>query len=157
MAESTLKERIAASSFFADLPPEYVDVLAAHAKTRHVERDRVLFRTGEHAQGFFLITAGHIVVEVAAIEGPSLPLQDLGPDSVLGWSWLIPPTRWAFQARAEAPTDVIEFDGQAVLQACESDPRLGYQLMKRFASLMSERLQNARQRMMEEWRPVGFA
>jgi hypothetical protein len=33
----------------------------------------------------------------------------------------------------------------------------GYELLKRFAALMSERLHFARQKMMQEWKPAGFA
>jgi CRP-like cAMP-binding protein len=157
MAEPSLTQQIAGSSLMAGLPPEFVEFLASRAKARHLAANEVLFHTGEKARSFYLITNGRIAVEVAAIEGPSLPLQDLSAGSMLGWSWLIPPSRWAFQARATQATDLIEFDGDAVLAECESNPRFGYQLLKRFASLMSERLQQARQRMVEEWRPAGFA
>jgi CRP-like cAMP-binding protein len=76
---------------------------------------------------------------------------------VLGWSWVIAPHRWAFQARARTAVEAIEFDGEALLAHCEADPKFGYAVLKRFSALMSERLQHARQRMIEEWRPEGFA
>ena len=98
-----------------------------------------------------------VSVEVVAIEGPALELQSLGPGTVVGWSWLIPPYKWSFQARVTAPGEVIEFDGAAVLDHCEDNPRFGYELLKRFSGLMSERLQFARQKMMQEWNPRGFA
>jgi hypothetical protein len=52
---------------------------------------------------------------------------------------------------------VIEFDGSAILERCEKDPAFGYELFKRFAALMSERLDAARQKMMDQWDPPGFA
>ncbi len=96
-------------------------------------------------------------IEIAAIEGPPLELQRLEPGAVLGWSWLIPPYRWSFQARAEEPGKALEFDGEAVLERCESNPAFGYQVLKRFSSLMSQRLEYARRKMMDEWDPPGFA
>ncbi len=63
----------------------------------------------------------------------------------------------AFESIAQNPTEVIEFDGAALRNACESDPALGYQLMKRFAGLMSQRLHEAREKMMENWSAPGFA
>ena len=135
----------------------FLGFLAAHARVRRLEENEVLFHYGEIAERFYLVAKGHVSVEVAAIEGPSLQLQDLGPGTVLGWSWLIPPRRWSFQARAKMPAEIIEFDGDAVLAECESNPKFGYALLKRFSALMSERLQYARQRMIEEWRPEGFA
>lgn len=157
MTASSMAASIRSAGLLADLSPEYVEILAAHARPRRVADSQVLFHYGEPARSFYLITSGRISVEVAALEGPSLQLQDLPPGAVLGWSWVIPPHRWSFQARAEGPTEVIEFDGTAILAACEANPRFGYELLKRFAALMSERLHRARQRMIEEWRPEGFA
>jgi hypothetical protein len=56
-----------------------------------------------------------------------------------------------------APSEVIEFDGTAVLGECEKNPQLGHALRKRFSALMAERPQHGPQRMIEEWRPEGLA
>jgi CRP-like cAMP-binding protein len=157
MQDASMIQRLRGNDFFRELPDEIRDFLAAHAKLRRLGEGEVLFHFAERARHFYLLLSGHISVEVAAIEGPSLQLQELGPGMVLGWSWLIPPNRWSFQARAQTPVEVIEFDGAAVLAQCESNPVFGYVLLKRFSKLMSERLQHARQRMIEEWRPEGFA
>jgi CRP-like cAMP-binding protein len=157
MAAVSIADRLAADGFFAGLSPDFIAFLAAHARSKILKEEEVIFHYGERAQRFYLVVSGHIAVEVAAIEGPSLQLQDLGPGAVVGWSWLIAPHRWSFQARAKTPAEIIEFDGDAVLAECEANPKFGYELLKRFSALMSERLQHARQRMIEEWRPEGFA
>jgi CRP-like cAMP-binding protein len=143
--------------FFAGLEREYLEYLARQAALRRLAADAVLFAYADEARHFYLVTEGQVSVEVAAIEGPALELQCLGPGAVLGWSWLIAPYRWSFQARAAAPSAVLEFDGTRVLARCERDPAFGYEIVKRFSSLMSERLNFARQKMMEEWKPAGFA
>lgn len=157
MSDISIDERLRESAFFRDLPSEARSLLAARAQTRRLSENEVVFHFGEPARRFYLVIDGHISVEVAAIEGPTLQLQDLGPGMVLGWSWLIPPHRWSFQARASTPAELIEFDGEIVRAECEANPKLGYALLKRFSALMSERLHQARQRMIEEWRPEGFA
>jgi CRP-like cAMP-binding protein len=157
MTESSIQQRLADSTFFAALAPEHIAFLSEHAKAARLDNNEVLFRYDDRASHFYLIMSGHISVEVAAIEGPALELQDLGPGAVVGWSWLISPHKWSFQARAKVPVDVIEFDGDAVLAHCEQNPRFGYELLKRFSALMSERLHFARRRMMEEWSAPGIA
>jgi CRP/FNR family transcriptional regulator, cyclic AMP receptor protein len=157
MVEPPLRTAVAESELFRGLAPAFIDFLSAHARARQLGKDEVLFRFGEKATHFYLIASGRITIEVAAIEGPTLELQELGAGATVGWSWLIPPHRWSFQARAVLPTELIEFDGAAVLARCEADSAFGYALLKRFSTLMSERLQSARQRMMEEWSPAGFA
>ncbi len=157
MVESSIARQLGESKLLAGLAPEFLEFLAQHAHARRLKEGEVVFHYGERAQHFYLVTQGHVSVEVAAIEGPSLQLQDLGPGMVLGWSWLIAPHRWSFQARAKSSAEIIELDGEAVLRECEANPRFGYELLKRFSALMSERLQHARQRMLDEWRPAGFA
>ena len=157
MAESSIESRIATSGFFAGLAPDFVEFLAANATTRRLAAGETLFRYGERADRFYLVSTGHVSVDVPAIAGPALQLQDLGPGAVVGWSWLIPPHRWNFEARATARSEVVEFDGAAVLAHCEENARFGYELLKHFAALMSERLAFARQKMMEAWTPAGFA
>lgn len=157
MQDGSISQRLRDNGFFRELPDDVRDFLAAHAQLRRLGEGEVLFHFAERARHFYLLLNGHLSVEVAAIEGPSLQLQDLGPGMVLGWSWLIPPHRWSFQARATTPVEIVEFDGAAVLEQCESNPAFGYALLKRFSGLMSERLQHARERMIEEWRPAGFA
>lgn len=157
MADTAIRDHVADQKFLAGMKSEFIQFLADHARRRDLQRDEVLFRYDAEAQHFQLVVSGRIAIEVAAIEGPPLELQELGAGAILGWSWLIPPYRWHFQARAKEATEIIEFDGQAVRARCESDPEFGYEILKRFSALMSERLSSAREQMMEAWSPPGFA
>lgn len=157
MSNRPIEEYLSKQKFFSGLSPEVIGFLAGCATQREVESGQVLFPLGERANRFYLICTGSICVEIPAISGPSLTVQSLGPDQVLGWSWLIPPYKWNFQARAQVQSKLFEFDGEKVLACCERDSEFGYELLKRFASLMSERLEAARQSMMGQWNPPGFA
>ena len=151
------RELIANSRLFSALDDAAIDFLVAHAEQKGLAAGQVLFHHGDRADHFYLLIEGHLSLEVPAIEGPSLELQDIGPGQSAGWSWLIPPHRWHFQARARTAIKYLEFDGSAILAHCEQDPKFGYQLIKRFSTLMSERLDFARHRIMQEYKPVGFA
>lgn len=157
MAELSITQELAEEGFFAGLDTNYMDFLVAQAERFHADQNRILFRHGNRAKWFYLISSGEISIEIPAIEGPTLELQSLGAGRILGWSWLIPPYKWSFQARAAEPSELIAINGVAVLERCEADPRFGYELFKRFSALMSRRLGEARERMMEEWEPHGFA
>lgn len=157
MPDESIEERLQANPFFAELKPADLEVLARHATWRTAPENGILFRHDDPAGSFFLLCEGAVSIEVPAISGPALEVQKLGPGEVLGWSWLIPPYRWSFQARAEGATVLVEIDGQAVRERCEQDAAFGYRLLKRFSALMSERLEAARLKMMAEWNPPGFA
>ena len=64
-------------------------------------------------------------------------IETIDAGEVVGWSWLFPPYRWHFDARAvDADVRAIAFDGACLRGKCEDDPALGYELMKRFAQVM---------------------
>ncbi|MDH3768053.1 MAG: cyclic nucleotide-binding domain-containing protein [Gammaproteobacteria bacterium] len=155
MSETT-KKLISAHPLFADLDPQHIHTLAEFSDERAIPAVQNLFSQNQPAKSFYMIISGRVVVETPAIYGPTLTLQELS-SGILGWSWMIPPYRWHFQARAEVDSTVVEFDGTKLLELCESDPAFGYQLLKRFAALMGERLESARSSMIDAWNPSGFA
>jgi hypothetical protein len=68
---------------------------------------------------------------------------------VVGWSWLVPPYTWLFDARAAEPAGALSFDGRCLRDKCEEDPRLGYELMKLVTQVMLTRLTAARVRLLD--------
>jgi len=157
MSKQSITDYLSSHAFFAGLDDNFMAFVADCATELSVKKGHILFRQGERADKFYLIRTGRVSVQVPAIMGPTLEIQSLGENQLLGWSWLIPPYRWNFQARAMEDSDLLEFDGSAILKRCEQDPKFGYELFKLFTALMSERLDAARQKMMDEWNPPGFA
>ena len=68
---------------------------------------------------------------------------------MLGWSWMFSPYTWQFTARATASTSAIFFYGTILREYCEPDHSLGYELLKRMTAIMLQRMQAARQKMIE--------
>ncbi len=157
MTGQSIESYLASHDFFSELDERSKKFLADSAVVRELSEGDVLFRQGESADKFYLLRSGEVSVQVPALMGPALQIQKLREDQILGWSWLIPPYRWNFQALALEDAVVLEFDGSIILARCEQDPTFGYQLLKLFAALMSERLDAARQKMMDQWDPPGFA
>ncbi|MDX1570564.1 MAG: Crp/Fnr family transcriptional regulator [Xanthomonadales bacterium] len=157
MADDTIRNELGRNEFFRRFPDEYLDFLAEQASECEFKQGEMVFRQGDRADRFFLLLSGNVNVSVPAILGPTLVIQELGPGKILGWSWLISPYQWDFQAEAMSDAKLIQFEGGPVLKHCEEDNEFGYALLKRFTELMSERLHAGRRRMMEQWNPAGFA
>ncbi|HEX7481126.1 MAG TPA: cyclic nucleotide-binding domain-containing protein [Polyangiales bacterium] len=144
MTDGTLHAYLAQHPFFKGLSAEHLDLIAAHASVAHYGAQQRVFKQDTTADKFYLLREGRVDVEIPAIASDPLTIQTLGAGRVLGWSWLIPPYRWLFDARAMTPSTIIVVDGEKLRAQCEADPRLGYELMKRFAALMAERLNASR-------------
>ena len=157
MSNQSIIEYLSAHEFFSELSEDVLKFLSECASTRTIKKGQILFRQDERADKFFVVRNGRISIQIPALMGPTLEIQTLGKDQILGWSWLISPYQWNFQAKTEEDSELLEFDGTAILARCEQEPKFGYELLKMFAGLMSERLDAVRQKMMDEWNPVGFA
>ncbi len=157
MTKKSITEYLTNHKFFSGLSEDLLLLLCDSARSIEIEKGYVLFRHGEHANKFYIIRKGCVSVLIPAIMGPVLEIQTLCQDQVLGWSWLISPYQWHFQAKAEEDSILLEFDGTKILAQCEQETKYGYELLKRFAALMSQRLDASRQKMMDEWNPSGFA
>lgn len=157
MSSQSPVEYMSSHEFFFSLSNDTLQFLCENSSEFAIKKGQILFEQGENADKFYVIRSGLIVIQMPAIIGPSLEIQTLGKDQVLGWSWLISPYKWNFQAMPEEDSELLMFDGIAILARCEEEPRFGYELLKKFAALMSKRLDVARQKMMEEWNPAGFA
>jgi len=157
MNNPSTTEYLSAHEFFSEFSDDVLKFLCESSSTREIKKREILFRQGENADKFYVVRSGRVSIQIPAIMGPVLEIQTLGKDQVLGWSWLISPYKWNFQTRAEEDSELLQFDGSAILARCEQDPQFGYELLKKFAGLMSERLNAARQKMMDEWNPAGFA
>ncbi|MCW9048009.1 MAG: cyclic nucleotide-binding domain-containing protein [Gammaproteobacteria bacterium] len=157
MTQDEIANYLRSHAAFSNLDPAHIDILVQHAQERSFVVGDLLFRQMDLAEHFFILMDGSIKVQVPAIMGPALVVQTLGAGDILGWSWLIAPYKWTFEAMAELDSRVLVFDGKALLQHCETDYNFGYTLMKMFAGLMSERLHAARIKMMDSWSPAGWA
>jgi CRP/FNR family transcriptional regulator, cyclic AMP receptor protein len=145
----TLEELIAAASLFDGLSDAHLSLIAGCGANDRFDGGAELFREGAQADRFFLIRTGSVALELEAPGRGTLVIETLQPGEVVGWSWLFEPYRWQFDARAREPTGVVAFDGACLRGKCEADHELGYQLMRRFAGSITERLQATRLQLLD--------
>ena len=141
-------------SLFRDLDQDYMKLLSECASNVRFVAGEMIFRQGGSADQCYLIRHGRVSVEICSPKGPVI-IQTLGEGEVLGWSWLFPPYKWHFDARALELTRAIALDGVCLRGKCDQDPKLGYELMKRFSAIMHERMHAARLQIMDVYGPTS--
>jgi len=129
--------------------------VADHAQEVTIPAAGLLLRQDGSADKFYIVLKGKVTVEIPALFGAPIPMQHLGPAEIVGWSWLFPPFKWHFDARAAVETTAIEFDGRTLRERCGDDTALGYALAISFGELMLARLNAARGKVMEMYGPEG--
>jgi len=145
----SIDQLVAELPTFAGLEPEQLELIAGCGANRVFEAGEHLAHEGDPADAFYVIRHGRVALEVAAPGRGALMIATLGEGSVVGWSWLFPPHRWSFDARALETTRTVAFDGACLRGKCEADKALGYELMQRFAAVMLDRLQATRLQLLD--------
>lgn len=140
---------IAAHEVLAGFPDDAITLIGGCARNVAFNTDDLLLSEGQDATTFYLIRRGHVALEIHQPGRKPLVIETIGPDGAVGWSWLFPPYRWHFDARALEPVGAIAIDGACLRRKAEADPSFGYQLMKRFAVTMLDRLQATRIRLLD--------
>jgi len=135
--------------FFKDLNPHQQRLLADCAMEKTFEPGEIIFREGDPANRFYLILEGKVALESYVLDRGRVEIQSIEAGDVLGWSWLLPPYYWQFDARAVVETKAIFFYATPLRDEAENDHELGYELFKRISQVMLKRLQATRRRLLE--------
>ena len=145
-----LTAKLKGHPFFRGMPARYLEIIGTSAKFERVNPLEYLFKQGEPANCFYLIEAGEIVLEAHLPADGTVLIQTLGAGNVIGWSWLFPPFVWHLQARCVKPATLIVLPGAHILAAAERDRDFGYEIMKRVSRVAVERLQQTRDRLLQQ-------
>ncbi len=144
-----LEARLASHPFFQGLSHELLRAAAAHATERTYRQGEFLLREGGPADAFIAVVEGKVALEIFAADRVRLTVQTVGPGEVVGWSWLIPPHRWALDALAVKPTRVLAVDAHALLTRFAERPAEGYEFLRRLLPVVAGRLQAMRVQLLE--------
>jgi CRP-like cAMP-binding protein len=144
-----LTELLASARLVEGLPVGAPDVLARCGRLATFDVGGLLLREGEPAETLHLILEGRVGIEVHRPGHGSRQLETIGPGQLVGLSWLSPPARCAFDARALEPVTSVAIDVAKLRVELERDPALGSALYERILSELVSRLQTTRIRLLD--------
>jgi len=140
-----LARRLESHALLQGLRPEFLRLLAGYSTETEFNAGQSIFLQGEPAECFYLILDGRVVLEMRRDDGERFVLDRLGEGQFIGWSWLFPPYRWHFSARALEPTKAVFFYGTWLRKQCEENPEFGFEMVKRIAAVAVRRLEASQQ------------
>jgi CRP/FNR family cyclic AMP-dependent transcriptional regulator len=139
-----LEHILAEHPFFVGFSAAHRQLVAGCARNHRYDAGEYLFREGGPANEFFLIRHGQVALEILSPGQPPIVFTTLGAGEIVGASWLFPPYRWMFDARAVVLTRSIAIDAACLRDKCEADHDLGYEMMKHFLPILVQRLHATR-------------
>jgi CRP/FNR family transcriptional regulator, cyclic AMP receptor protein len=153
----SLARTLADQPFLSAIPIASLRRLAAHVQSQEYTPGHEIFREGTPADRFFLLRQGLVRLDIDVPGRGPVAIETLAADAALGCSWLFPPFEWKLSAIAVKRTKVLVFDAAVLRTLMAADPVIGYELLRRFASVMYDRLQVTRLRLSQETAEVPTA
>ena len=150
-----LERTLAEHPFFKGMSAKHIALIAGCATNVSFKAGQLIFKEGEPANVFYFIRQGKVQVEVNVPNKGPLVIHTRSEGDIFGWSWLLPPYRWHFDAHAAEVTRALSIDGKCLRQKCEEDHDLGYELMKRFILIVTERLEATRLQLLDVYGDVS--
>lgn len=140
--------------FFQGINAEFRALLVGCAANERFEAGDFLFREGRPADKFFLLRAGQVAIEVDVPGKKPIVLETMGEGEVVGWSWVVAPYVSTFDCRAGTLVRALSFDGKCLRAKMDSDPALGFEVLRRFVPMMAHRLASTRMQMLDLYGPA---
>ena len=79
----------------------------------------------------------------------AIPIETVGAPETLGWSWLVPPYKWHYDAVALEKTSTIMVHTPRILGKIAQDKVFGCDIYQRFIEVVVDRLHGAQMQMMD--------
>jgi CRP/FNR family transcriptional regulator, cyclic AMP receptor protein len=148
----TLERLLREHPFLKTMEDRHLEFLTGCAANVRFAAGQFLFKEGDSADAAYLIREGRVALEVHAPGRGSTLIATVEGGQVFGWSWLFPPYRWHFDARAVEPVRAITFQGDCLRAKCEADHDLGYELLKRFLQEIDRNLERVHLQLLDVYR-----
>ncbi|HLW66982.1 MAG TPA: cyclic nucleotide-binding domain-containing protein [Gemmataceae bacterium] len=142
--EQGILELFSSHAFLRGLSEQHRLMLASTARHFQAVPGEHLLREGDEARSFYLIQTGRAAIQIHRPGLGTVRLQTIGPGEIIGWSWIVPPYRWQFDAVAVTTVTGLALDAASLREKCTQDHELGYQLLKELLTVVSGRLSATR-------------
>jgi len=149
MEQHDLSQSLHEHPFLSDMNDYLIKTLLSCASNVMIKEGTVIFQEGETAKNFYLIRSGRVALEVQGGEKGQIRVQTVGPGEVLGWSWLIAPYRWHFDALAVEDVHAFAIDATCLRTKSETDHNFGYEMLRRFSAVLERRLEASRLQLLD--------
>lgn len=131
---------------FEGLPHEQLEVIAKISEETNCQKGELIFREAAKAEKLYVLLEGKVALRLQISSKPqSITVSVINSSNQsFGWSGLVAPYHYTASALCESDCRLLAIDGQELIQALKQDPKSGFIVMERIATIISNRLRNSR-------------
>ena len=167
----TEENPLAGFKFFSTVAPDALEMIVQKGEVLELEAEEVVFHYKEPAEHFYALLKGEVDLsivftdrvlktEIEYEESIQASLVDeekwivvdtVYPGQVFGWASLVGPGRRTVTAQCTEASRVIAIPAVELKTMMEDDHSLGYMIMSKLSNIISNRLKNRTDKLIETW------
>jgi len=124
---------------FAELDVSELEAISQIVYVQQFPVGEQVMTEGAEADRLYLFQEGKAAVKVLSPEGQQVLIDEVGPGELLGWGAVMEPHVYAASAWTTEPSELVVVPGDRLRELCETNERLGYQVIKGVGEVMSRR------------------
>ena len=117
-----------------------LDKLAHIVDFLKFDKGEIIFREKEPAGRFYMLKAGHIILEQRISEQLTACIASIKPGFSFGWSAMMDNATYTVDAVCEAPSEAFSFKSERFRMLIQQDPELGLRIYQRLMVIIKKRL-----------------
>lgn len=119
-----IRDLIANSRWFAELPDAALDKLASNSRTKLYQNGEFVYLVGDELENLFCVVSGKVRISLISVEGQKFLLTDLEPGQWFGEAALAQQNLRVHETRAEEDSIVLQIPRRVVLSTADDHPAL---------------------------------
>ncbi len=138
-------------SLFNGLPEPLLKQIAEIGVQTSAKKGEFVFHEGEKADKLHFLLDGSVALRVKLTSRPeSVAVSFVStPFQSFGWSGIVPPFHYTSSAECDEDSNLLIIPAQPFMKLMEENPQAGFQVMKRIAEIIADRLRNSRQALLK--------
>ena len=163
-------ELISRLTIFSGISSNLLAQLAQHIEVLECDSGEPVFQEGEEATHLYGVLDGEVDLiliardenlitdvheEYTHVETETLEreiiVDSIGPGEVFGWSALTPSGQFTSKAVCSESTRLVAIPAKSLKAVFNDHPQVGYPFMERLADIISKRLANRTEKLLEGW------
>jgi CRP/FNR family cyclic AMP-dependent transcriptional regulator len=129
-------ERIRNVDIFQGLKDEELKITSQYCQEEKVPEGTMLCEEGGRADKLFILEEG--IVSIRLKKGMHFEIH--GPGKILGWSFLVPPSRYTASAVTVTPSSLLTIKSPDFYDLVHKDTKVGLRIMDNLSQIVSSRL-----------------
>jgi len=125
---------------FEELNDRELEQVAKAARTEELGAGAHLTENGKAATSLYLILEGRVTLMARGAGGALIPIDELGPGQIVGWSTLVGPYIYTASSVTAEKSKLVVFNGNMLRQTFEANNHIGYRVLKGMGNVIQRRL-----------------